>query len=572
MEISKVKLVGYRNYLNTEIKFQSKTLIIGANDCGKTNLIYALRLLLDKSLSENDIEPRETDFNINRNGEQANEIIIDIHFKEINEDAVISTLKGSISNEKTCVIRYKAERSNLQYQIYCGPTDYQLSPLNGRYYLKYLYLKYVKSRRDLEKFVLSEKKQLLKLAQETRTTEQEIHDAKILRKIEKGLTNINQRVRKLNYVTNATSAVNEELLKLSHDLTEYAVHLDSGAIETQQFIDSLKLSASTSGAKISLGGDGRNNQILMALWKAKSQREFDPDSEVVFYCIEEPEAHLHPHQQRKLADYLIKDLPGQTLITSHSPQITARYSPDSIIHIKHSSIGSIAASGGCSKCISIEWDNLGYRMSILPAEAFFAKAVLLVEGPSELLFYTELARALNIDLDYYNISILSVDGVQFEVYTRILEAMEIPWVMRTDNDISNITYQKNELKQLAGINRCLKICKLDPLEHQSLETTVLDIIKTGIWEATSKKINPLGVYLAYVDLETDISYELEKQLLLFSKKTKIEDAINYLQKQKAIRMRSFLAEHSKSLAELKNGYLAEPLLHCIEKAKSESNV
>ena len=47
-----------------------------------------------------------------------------------------------------------------------------------------------------------------------------------------------------------------------------------------------------------LGGDGRNNQILLALWKAKSERDFDPDNEVIFYCIEEPEAHLHPHQQR----------------------------------------------------------------------------------------------------------------------------------------------------------------------------------------------------------------------------------------------------------------------------------
>ena len=65
-------------------------------------------------------------------------------------------------------------------------------------------------------------------------------------------------------------------------------------------------------------------------------------------------------------------------------------------------------------------------MSILPAEAFFAKSVFLVEGPSEQLFYTELAKALEIDLDYYNISILSVDGVQFKVYASILNAMEIP--------------------------------------------------------------------------------------------------------------------------------------------------
>lgn len=80
-------------------------------------------------------------------------------------------------------------------------------------------------------------------------------------------------------------------------------------------------------------------------------------------------------------------------------------------------------------------------MSIIPAEAFFANVVFLVEGPSEVIFYTELAKALNIDLDYYNISILSVDGIQFEVYGKILTALNINWVVRTDNDASKVPHK-----------------------------------------------------------------------------------------------------------------------------------
>ncbi len=48
---------------------------------------------------------------------------------------------------------------------------------------------------------------------------------------------------------------------------------------------------------VMLGGDGRNNQILLALWKAKSIREHDIDNEVIFYVIEEPESTFTPHQQ-----------------------------------------------------------------------------------------------------------------------------------------------------------------------------------------------------------------------------------------------------------------------------------
>ncbi|MEA3169159.1 MAG: putative ATP-dependent endonuclease of the family [Pseudomonas sp.] len=567
MEIEKVIITGFRNYAKATVKLQSKTLLIGANDSGKTNFVYALRLLLDKSLSESDLEPSESDFHISKKGLQNEELSIEVHFKEITEDAVLSVLKGNVSSEGKSVLRYEADRKTLDYTLKSGTDEKHLSTINSRFYLKYLNLKYVKSSRDLEKFVNLEKRHLLKLSQELRSTEEVEADQKQLETIEENLDTINGLVSKLHYVNNATNAVNEELLKLSHDLTNYSVHLDSGAIQTQQFIDNLRLGASTAGSKISLGGDGRNNQILMALWKAKSQREYDPESEVIFYCVEEPEAHLHPHQQRKLADYLIKDLPGQTIITSHSPQITARYSPHAIVHILNSINGSYAASEGCSDCISSEWDKLGYRMSILPAEAFFSKCVFLVEGPSELLFYNELAKRIGIDLDYYNISILNVEGIQFKVYTQILDAMEIPWVMRTDNDISAITVQKTELRNPAGINRCLSLAGKEKMAYMPIDATQQSVYESGIWTKVNEVVNPHGIYLAKIDLETDLCEEFPTQLQTFSNTTDLATAVNFLQGKKAIRMRAFLSQHCSALASAELGLLAKPLHHCVAKVE-----
>ncbi|WP_458725380.1 ATP-dependent nuclease [Pseudomonas mandelii] len=570
MEIEKVIIKGFRNYSDATVDFQSKTLVIGGNDSGKTNLIYSLRLLLDKSLSESDLEPSESDFHISKTGVQHDDLSIEIHFKDVVEDAVLSVLKGSVSSDGKSILRYEANRKTLDYTVKLGVDSKSLNAINSRFYLKYLNLKYVKSSRDLEKFVNIEKRHLLKISQELRSECEVKSDQTQLEVIGKNLDTINGLIGKLHYVTNATDAVNEELLKLSYDLTNYSVHLDSGAIQTQQFIDNLKLGASTAGSKISLGGDGRNNQILMALWKAKSQREYDPESEVVFYCVEEPEAHLHPHQQRKLADYLIKDLPGQTIITSHSPQITARYLPSAIIHIKSSPIGSYAASGGCSDCISEDWDNLGYRMSILPAEAFFSKCVLLVEGPSELLFYNELAKQINIDLDYYNISILNVEGIQFKVYTKILDAMEIPWAMRTDNDISQITAQQAELRQLAGINRCLSLAGHPKFDHRPIGTNQQTVCDDGTWAAVNNLTNAHGIFLAKVDLETDLCEEFPIQLLAYTETTDFPAAIAFLQKKKAIRMREFLSLYSSALASASTGLLAQPLHYCVAKVSGEA--
>lgn len=567
MEIEKILISGFRNYLDANINFNKSTLVIGANDSGKTNLIYAIRLLLDKSLPESDLEPSEADFHFELNGKQSEAICIDLHFKDITEDAVLSVLKGKVGENGECILRYTANRENLSYTLHCGPTSDDLEEITSRFYLKYLNLRYVKSQRDLEKYINTEKRQLLKISQENRTEIQIEEDKDKLQTIERRLSTINKHIQELHYVKGATEAVNTELSKLSHNLSSYSVHLDSGAIETQQFIDSLKLGASTAGARISLGGDGRNNQILLSLWKAKSEREFDPESEVVFYCIEEPEAHLHPHQQRKLADYLISELPGQTFITTHSPQITARFSPESIVHIKSKNGKSYAASGGCAKCIDKAWDKLGYRMSILPAEAFFAKSVLLVEGPSEQLFYTELAKSIDIDLDFYNISILSVDGVQFKVYISILNAMEIAWTLRTDNDISDTTKKHKPYKNLSGINRCLTIAGLQKRAHVNAATTHADLIADGSWAGCSKKVNKKGIFLSKIDLEHDLSLEMPDQLLEFSSKPDIPNAIAYLQAKKAIRMREFLASYSDDLPSIKSGDIARALLHCVQQAR-----
>lgn len=567
MKIEKVEITNFRNFESATVIFKNSTLVIGANDIGKTNLMFALRLLLDKSLSERDIEPSETDFNIKDDGSQANEFSILIHFCDVQEEAVLSILRGYVSDDSRTVFKLAAYKENLDYKFYAGSDEADLEEISNRFYLKYINLKYIKSQRDLQKFIDIEKKHLLKLSQADRDDADTATDNKQLDRIGKSLNIVNERVRRLNYVKSSTYLVNDELQKLAHTFDGYGVYLDSGAIQVQQFIDNLKLSASSNGSKIMLGGDGRNNQILLALWKAKSLRDHDPDNEVVFYCVEEPEAHLHPHQQRKLADYLINELPGQTLITSHSPQITARYSPDSIAHIINRGNGSYAASDGCSECISDTWDELGYRMSILPAEAFFSRVVLLVEGPSEQLFYTELAKENGIDLDFYNISILSVDGVQFKVYVNVLNAMEIPWVLRTDNDVSKVTVKGVELRNLAGINRCLDLLGLQKYNHEIVNTTAQSLVQAGTWQNVSNQINPHNAFLSKVDLEYDLACEMPEQIIAYTGETNTTDAIKYMADKKAIRMRGFLNAYKNDLNTLGTGELVKPLLRSLEIAR-----
>ncbi|QOI56220.1 ATP-dependent nuclease [Rouxiella badensis] len=561
MRIESLKLKGFRNYSDALINFAQNTLVIGSNDIGKTNMIYSLRVLLDKSLSELDIEPNEMDFHIGTDGNQAEELEITVAFIEVNEDAIVSLLKGHVSDGGETIIKYRAKRNDLSYEISIGQSPDEMESINGRFYLKHLNMKYVNSQRDLERFIQKEKKYLLKISNENLSDPERDSDKNKVERISRLLNVVNKRVGQLNYVSAATKNVNHELGLLAHHNSGYSVQLGAGAIQVNSFIDKLDLGASTNGGEVMLGGDGRNNQILLALWKAKSIQEHDLENEVVIYCVEEPEAHLHPHQQRKLADYLYKKLPGQSIISTHSPQITSQYKPDSIIRLLMKDGATSAASNGCSDCISSAWGSMGYRMSILPAEAFFSNAVLLVEGPSEKMFYTELAKEFGIDLDYLNISVLSVDGVQFEVYKKILNALEIPLVVRTDNDVSKKTVKRLECSYFSGVNRCYKLIGEPPLVHGPAGLSPSDTLSNGIWSGASEKINQHGIFLSKIDLENDLAAEVPDLICGFADVgNNLTAAIKYLQDKKAIRMREFLEYSKGQLDRLKHGELIKPIL------------
>lgn len=570
MKIDYVYLNQYRNFADTHINLAKNNLVIGSNDVGKTNMIHALRLLLDKSLSEAEIEPTTRDFHCAQNGTQANYFLIRIAFSEVTQDAVLSQLKGLVSATGHFLLEFRATKANHSYEIAAGHDLAAMEIVSSRFYLKYLHLKYIHSQRDLVRYIRSEKRHLLRLAQESRDQVQVDADTIQLQALAELLESVNSGVKCLHYVAEATQDLNNELRALSHHHAGYNVSLDTGAIGIEQFIEQLELGASTNGSRVMLGGDGRNNQILLALWKAKSVLEHDQDSEVVIYCVEEPEAHLHPHQQRKLASYLISALPGQTIVTTHSPQIAASYRPDSVVRLLRNNGASRAASQGCSECIDSAWTGLGYRISILPAEAFFASAVMLVEGPSEMLFYSALARAHGFDLDHRNVSLLSVDGVAFEVYKRVLNALEIPWAVRTDNDISNVLLGPQGAqvvwRNLAGMNRALSLAGMPPQPHRPVPYNQPASLADGTWNTVSAAVAPFGIFLSQIDLENDIAAELPDLLAGFNGYAALPDAITYLQGRKAIRMQQFIEHCGASLLTPPNGHLLKPLIHCMTAA------
>ena len=90
MHISKLTLVNFRNFANATLKFQKGVnTVIGENGSGKSNLIRAVRLLLDYTMVRSAYRLDESDFHRGLGRWQGHWIIISLEFAEISADEAI---------------------------------------------------------------------------------------------------------------------------------------------------------------------------------------------------------------------------------------------------------------------------------------------------------------------------------------------------------------------------------------------------------------------------------------------------------------------------------------------------
>lgn len=391
---------------------------------------------------------------------------------------------------------------------------------------------------------------------------------------------MNSRVDHLNYIQESLRKVNNELESLAIHNEGQKLTFKNANSDIKKMLDNLELTYNTKEGTLTLGGDGRNNQIFLATWISK-QKNIRSLEKVTFYAIEEPESHLHPQQQRKLSNYLLNKFDEQIFITTHSPHIAADFRPDKIVKLYTKGKNTKVAKGGCSKEIEVNFNDFGYRLDVITSDLFFVNAIFLVEGPSEKLFYTALAKTLDIDLDRLNVSIIAVNGVGFQPYLKICLALDIPFVLRTDNDTFRKTKIENDEKleysYQAGISRIMGIYEdlLSTDDNQDLINYWKENKSKNEWlksnerpqqaidlaKYISDKAKDNNIYLSKEDLENDmVNSNLYSSLNAYYEDTKDKKRIvAKMQKAKAENMFNYLQSSIDDLKNLREDDLSTPL-------------
>ena len=151
--------------------------------------------------------------------------------------------------------------------------------------------------------------------------------------------------------------------------------------------------------------------------------------------LEEPEAHLHPQATSALQS-LLDRLPGQRVVTTHSPQLVAQVDPQDVRIIRRSSTG-IEVLGLPPETAKRAAQFRRYVERPF-GEIMFARAVVLCDGTSERCTLPILLSAYfgchPAGLGVSFIDCESMNQEQTGIVIRAAHDLKLPWLVFTDHD------------------------------------------------------------------------------------------------------------------------------------------
>lgn len=471
MYLSRIVIRGFRNFVHLDIPLTEKvTCVVGENNTGKSNFVFALRLALDAGLSSTSRNLVAEDFSSGIDFSVPTQVVVSVEFRNFADKAAE---EGMLMN---CVVGPDVARITYRFRPrkeILEAIKAKTHPGTGMTIEDYRYemrgggkvdpakLQWTD---DLGKWVSFEDLQqnyLMVLMEPLRDVEQRLKQSRFS-PLAKLLTPADIPATEQAALVSCLEKANAEIsgsktissvgtsIKDSMDSTAgKAFTMDvSLGMSSPSFTDiSRSLTVLLSNAAMKNFEPGRNglglNNILyismLAAFFDRRVKEAKTSGQLL--VIEEPEAHLHPQLQRVLFKSLQSDN-AQTLITTHSTHITSQAPLRAMVVLTND--GTVATKSTLATSnpdlTSKEMADLERYLDATRSTLLFARKVVLVEGPAELFLIPQLVKTvMKVNLDEEGISVIPIHGAHFDPYTKLFgpNAITKRCSIITDGDAQN---------------------------------------------------------------------------------------------------------------------------------------
>ena len=475
--VTEVRVSNFRSLANIEVRLSDLTVLIGANNAGKTSFLDALFSAIGagrKILGQDDVHLAT--------GEafppKDRQVIIDVRIRPIDnhgkvaekfpEGSFWTALWGTgIAPDEVDFTESMSFRTTLAWSLAKGDygverkflkewrpfNDWLATPTQDKALtaaqLEPIALHYIDAKRDLEDDLRRQGSFWRRMTDDLGLSKAEVDE------LEAALSGINQQIVEKSEIL--------KHLKTNLEDLQFVVSADNAGIEIAPIARRLRdlskgvdVSLSTVGAQsFPLARHGMGTRSLASLlvfrafasWRNMNAKK-GGDQVHSILALEEPESHLHPQAQRSLFSH-IKNISGQRVVSTHSPYFAGQAQLEDLRLFIKKGGDTVVTELNLSE-LEKEDDKRKLQDSVIESrgDILFARVVVLFEGQTEEQAMPIWAqRYWGTTIHEVGFSFVRANGTDYFPFIWLAKSLGIPWYVMGDGETQPVAQLEAALKK-----------------------------------------------------------------------------------------------------------------------------